>query len=202
MLAGALRGETRPVILAGDFNTPHLRPRAVARAADGRAGSAVQPGGALRRRLLHPKDPAREPLFDELRGAGFEWAPFVDRSPRSRYASTAWTAAHPLRPRTLPGGTCSPGRRGARSCGWTGSRGAAGSGGRGFTVPDPKAPGALGPRAARGGVQAVGEAGPRGARSATRAFPRGPVRASRGRDCAGSGGTSICRSCGRRYAWH
>ena len=38
--------------------------------------------GLASSRLLHPdQGPAREPLFDELRDARFEWAPFVDHQP-------------------------------------------------------------------------------------------------------------------------
>jgi hypothetical protein len=41
---------------------------------------AAWPGAVLRRRLLWPdRGPAREPLFDALREAGFEWERFNDR---------------------------------------------------------------------------------------------------------------------------
>jgi endonuclease/exonuclease/phosphatase family metal-dependent hydrolase len=75
-----LREERRPIVLGGDFNT-HTFDR-------GRwwhplAGAAVLlawPGGPLRRRLLWPdRGGSREPLFDALAAAGFEWRPFVDR---------------------------------------------------------------------------------------------------------------------------
>ena len=82
VLADALRDETRPVILAGDFNS-HTFDRGLWHAPlAGALALLLTPGGALRRRLLHPDEgPAREPLFDELRDAGFEWAPFVDHEP-------------------------------------------------------------------------------------------------------------------------
>jgi endonuclease/exonuclease/phosphatase family metal-dependent hydrolase len=82
VLAGTLRDEQRPVVLAGDFNShtfdrgPWHAPLA------GALALMLTPGGTLRRRLLRPDEgPAREPLFDELRSAGFEWAPFTDREP-------------------------------------------------------------------------------------------------------------------------
>ncbi len=85
VLADALRDEPRPVILAGDFNS-HTFDRGLWHAPlAGALALLLTPGGALRRRLLHPDEgPAREPLFDELRGAGFEWAPFTDHEPTLR----------------------------------------------------------------------------------------------------------------------
>jgi endonuclease/exonuclease/phosphatase family metal-dependent hydrolase len=85
VLADALRGERRPVILAGDFNS-HTFDRGLWHAPlAGALALLLTPGGALRRRLLHPDEgPAREPLFDELRGAAFEWESFVDHEPTLR----------------------------------------------------------------------------------------------------------------------
>jgi endonuclease/exonuclease/phosphatase family metal-dependent hydrolase len=82
VLAEALCDERRPVILAGDFNS-HTFDRGLWHAPlAGALALLLTPGGALRRRLLHPDEgPAHEPLFDELRGAGFEWAPFTDHEP-------------------------------------------------------------------------------------------------------------------------
>jgi len=85
VLTDALREEMRPVILAGDFNT-HTFDRGLWHTPlAGALAFLLTPSGTLRRRLLHPDEgPAREPLFDELRDAGFEWAPFVDREPTLR----------------------------------------------------------------------------------------------------------------------
>jgi endonuclease/exonuclease/phosphatase family metal-dependent hydrolase len=81
-LMAALRAEERPVILAGDFNT-HTFDRGLWHAP--LAGALVlllTPDARLRRRLLHPDEGAAyEPLFDELRRAGFAWAPFRDHEP-------------------------------------------------------------------------------------------------------------------------
>jgi len=81
-LLETLRGERRPIVLAGDFNSHTFdrghwwSPLA--------AGSALilTPTAWLQRRLLHPDEgPSREPLFDALRESDFEWRRFVDRQP-------------------------------------------------------------------------------------------------------------------------
>jgi len=81
-LMNTLRDERRPVILGGDFNS-HTFDRGLWHAPlSGAAALLLTPGGALRGRLLHPdRGHARETLFDELKRAGFEWAPFVDHEP-------------------------------------------------------------------------------------------------------------------------
>ena len=143
VLAGALRGETRPVILAGDFNT-HTFDRGLWHAPlAGALALLFMPGGALRRRLLHPdRGPAREPLFDELRGAGFEWAPFVDREPTLRLRfervdelHTLFGPAHGLVRHLLALAE----RRALLRLDWFAGRGW--RGGRGSTVPDLDGPG-------------------------------------------------------------
>jgi endonuclease/exonuclease/phosphatase family metal-dependent hydrolase len=82
MLLQALRDETRPLILSGDFNSTTLER---GRPWDPLAGALALigwPEARLRRRLLWPdRGPDREPLFDVLRGAGFDWESFVDREP-------------------------------------------------------------------------------------------------------------------------
>jgi len=81
LLAG-LERETLPVLLAGDFNT-HTFDRG--RMWDPLVGAAVlmfAPSRALEHRLLFPdQGHTREPLFDDLRQAGFEWRNLVDRAP-------------------------------------------------------------------------------------------------------------------------
>ena len=143
VLAGALRGETRPVILAGDFNT-HTFDRGLWHAPlAGALALLFMPGGALRRRLLHPdQGPARESLFDELRGAGFEWAPFVDREPTLRLRfervdelHTLFGPAHGLVRHLLALAE----RRALLRLDWFAGRGW--RGGRGSTVPDLDGPG-------------------------------------------------------------
>jgi endonuclease/exonuclease/phosphatase family metal-dependent hydrolase len=143
VLAGTLRGEARPVVLAGDFNShtfdrgPWHAPLA------GALTLALTPGGPLRRRLLHPDEgPAREPLFDELRGAGFEWAPFTDREPtlqlrfdRLDELRALFGPAHGLARRAL----ARLERRARLRLDWFAGRGW--QGGRGFTVPGLDGPG-------------------------------------------------------------
>jgi len=82
VLGEALRGETRPVLLAGDFNS-HTFDRGVPLATlRGAAALLLTPGPALARRLRWPdRGPHHETLFDELRAARFEWERFVDHEP-------------------------------------------------------------------------------------------------------------------------
>jgi endonuclease/exonuclease/phosphatase family metal-dependent hydrolase len=143
VLAGALRDETRPVILAGDFNS-HTFDRGLWHAPlAGALALLLTPGGALRRRLLHPdQGPAREPFFDELRDAGFEWAPFVDREPTLRLRfdrldelRTLFGPAHGLARRALARAE----QRARLRLDWFAGRGW--RGGRGSTVPDLDGPG-------------------------------------------------------------
>jgi endonuclease/exonuclease/phosphatase family metal-dependent hydrolase len=77
-----LAGETRPVVLAGDFNT-HTFDRGLWHSAlHGASALLLMPGGMLRDRLLHPeRGHAREGLFETLRQGGYQWAPFVDFAP-------------------------------------------------------------------------------------------------------------------------
>jgi endonuclease/exonuclease/phosphatase family metal-dependent hydrolase len=76
-----LRRESRPVILAGDFNT-HTFDRGGWWSPLAGAVTLLQPLAPLRKRLLWPdQGPARETLFDALREADFAWQRYVDRSP-------------------------------------------------------------------------------------------------------------------------
>jgi endonuclease/exonuclease/phosphatase family metal-dependent hydrolase len=78
----ALAGESRPVVLAGDFNT-HTFDRGLWHSAlHGASALLLLPDALLRERLLRPdRGFAHEPLFDELRAGGFRWEPFVDFEP-------------------------------------------------------------------------------------------------------------------------
>ncbi len=82
VVMAALEAEQRPVLLAGDFNT-HTFDRGLPWSVlAGAGGLMLTPGPALRRRLRFPdRGPAREPLFDELHAAGFEWDRWIDRTP-------------------------------------------------------------------------------------------------------------------------
>jgi len=142
-LLTALRGETRPVILAGDFNS-HTFDRGLWRAPLVGAGALLlTPGGFLRRRLLHPdRGPRRELLFDELRRAGFEWTPFVDHEPtlQLRFDRLAemrrlFGPAHGLAQRALTWAE----KRGRLRLDWFAGRGW--RGGRGRTVAGLDGPG-------------------------------------------------------------
>ncbi|NOT34089.1 MAG: hypothetical protein HOP12_07960 [Candidatus Eisenbacteria bacterium] len=78
----ALRGERRPIVMSGDFNT-HTFDRGEWHSAL-LAGLALlaTPGPWLERRLLWPdRGPMAEPLFEILRTAGFAWEPWVDFHP-------------------------------------------------------------------------------------------------------------------------
>lgn len=75
----ALRGESRPVIFAGDWNT-HTIDRAQWHSPFSGALTMLAP--AASERLLHPdRGPDREMLFERLRAESFTWEPFVDYAP-------------------------------------------------------------------------------------------------------------------------
>ncbi|MBI5837370.1 MAG: endonuclease/exonuclease/phosphatase family protein [Candidatus Eisenbacteria bacterium] len=134
--AEALRGETRPVILGGDFNT-HTFDRGVPLASL-RAGLPLllAPEAALERRFVRPfEGRTREFLFDELRDAGFAWEPFTDFAPtlrlrfeRVREARGLSTLLGPFRNAVL----ARMERRALLKLDWFAGRGW--SGGRGWTV--------------------------------------------------------------------
>jgi endonuclease/exonuclease/phosphatase family metal-dependent hydrolase len=143
VLTRALRDETRPAILAGDFNT-HTFDRGLWHTPlAGALTLLLTPAGALERRLLHPDEgPSREPLFDELHGAGFEWAPFVDHEPTLRLRFDRLDELRSLfgPARGLAGRFFARAERRARlRLDWFAGRGW--QGGRGSTVPDLDGPG-------------------------------------------------------------
>lgn len=82
VLVHALRHEKRPIVLAGDFNS-HTFDRGLWHSPlAGSSALLAWPGPALRERLLRPdRGRYREPLFDVLRAAGFEWERHVDFLP-------------------------------------------------------------------------------------------------------------------------
>jgi len=78
----ALAGESRPVVLAGDWNT-HTFDRGEAHATvEAAVALLTWPGRSLATRLIHPdRGHHREGVFDELSRAGFHWERYGDRSP-------------------------------------------------------------------------------------------------------------------------
>ena len=78
----ALAGESRPVVLAGDWNTHTFdrgEPHATLEAA---LALLAWPGRSLAERLTQPdRGRHRERVFDELSRAGFHWERYADRSP-------------------------------------------------------------------------------------------------------------------------
>ena len=139
----SLAGERRPVIIAGDFNS-HTFDRG--RPWDALFGAAVltlTPGRPLERRLLHPdRGRAREPLFDALAAAGFEWERHVDHAPtlQLRLDRLGETRAlfGPLAPAARRALAWAE-RRAALRLDWLAGRGW--SGGCGFTVGGLSGPG-------------------------------------------------------------
>jgi len=132
----ALRHETRPVIFAGDWNT-HTFDRGLWHSPLTGAGALLLwPGGPLRRRLDRPdRGPFREPLFELLREAGFEWAPYVDFAPTLQLRLDRIDEAATLRRLLGPVGRAImrfAERRGALRLDWFAGRGW--KGGRGSTV--------------------------------------------------------------------
>ena len=81
-LIEALRHETLPLILAGDFNSHTFDRGRLWHSFGGAMVLSAWPRELLRRRLLWPdRSPAREPLFDALRSGNLEWHRYVDRQP-------------------------------------------------------------------------------------------------------------------------
>jgi len=142
-IMAALREERRPVVLAGDLNT-HTFDRGLWHAPlAGASALLFAPGPALAERLLHPdRGPTRETLFDELKAAGFEWAPFVDHEPtlqlrfeRLDEMRALFGPLHGAARRLLGWAE----RRGRLRLDWFAGRGW--RGGRGLTVADLDGPG-------------------------------------------------------------
>lgn len=143
VLTHALRHEKRPIVLAGDFNS-HTFDRGLWHSPiSGSSALMLYPGGVLRRRLLRPdRGRFREPLFDVLREAGFEWEPFVDFAPtlqlRLDRIDEGRTWLDLLGPLTRPLLGWAE-RRGRLRLDWFAGRGW--KGGRGHTVPGLDGPG-------------------------------------------------------------
>jgi endonuclease/exonuclease/phosphatase family metal-dependent hydrolase len=82
LVADALAGETRPVVLAGDFNSHTFDRGTWSAPLAGALTLWLTPADTLQRRLLQPdRGAAHEPLFDELARAGFAWERCNDREP-------------------------------------------------------------------------------------------------------------------------
>jgi endonuclease/exonuclease/phosphatase family metal-dependent hydrolase len=143
LIAESLAGETRPVVLAGDFNSHGFDRGTWLAPPLGALTLLFTPGPALERRLLRPDEgPAREPLFDELARAGFAWEPFNDRAPtlqlrfeRLEELHALFGPAAGLARRLLAGAE----RRGRLRLDWFAGRGW--HGGHGRTVPGLDGPG-------------------------------------------------------------
>jgi hypothetical protein len=143
VLTHALRNEKRPIVLAGDFNS-HTFDRGLWHSPiSGSSALMLYPGGVLRRRLLRPdRGRFREPLFDALREAGFEWEPFVDFAPTLQLRldrideGRTWLGLLGPLARPLLGWAE---RRGRLRLDWFAGRGW--KGGRGRTVPGLDGPG-------------------------------------------------------------
>lgn len=80
VLLEQLREERRPIVMGGDFNSHTFDRGHWWHPLAGAAVLSLWPGALLRRRLLWPdRGRTREPLFDALREAGFEWHRYADR---------------------------------------------------------------------------------------------------------------------------
>ena len=142
-LLETLAAEERPVLMAGDFNS-HTFNRG--RAWDPVFGAAVlmfAPQRVLEHRLLFPDHgPKREPLFDELQRAGFQWDKLVDRVPtlQLRFDRIDELRAFPdFAQRGVRGALSWAERRGQLRLDWFAQRGF--GEGRGYTVPGLDGPG-------------------------------------------------------------
>jgi endonuclease/exonuclease/phosphatase family metal-dependent hydrolase len=69
------------ILIGGDFNTHTFARGGFAHAARGLLRILATPRAALARQLLEPWRGHREPLFDALRGRGYEWERLNDRRP-------------------------------------------------------------------------------------------------------------------------
>ena len=141
VLLDQLKGETRPVILGGDFNSHTFDRGRWWHPAIGALVLSAWPEAWLRRRLLWPeRGPAREPLFAALKAAGFEWERHVDRAATlslrfARVPEAGGPLASPLARPLLARAE----RRAQLRLDWLAGRGW--SGGRGATVRGLSGPG-------------------------------------------------------------
>ena len=135
-LLDALRDERRPIVLAGDFNT-HTFDRGLWHSPLlGAVALMMWPGGALANRLSRPdRGPLREPLFADLKAAGFEWERYCDGAPTLQLRFERLEEVHVL-PRLLRSVAWRvldwAERRGRLRLDWFAGRGW--RGGRGFAV--------------------------------------------------------------------
>jgi endonuclease/exonuclease/phosphatase family metal-dependent hydrolase len=134
----ALDGESRPVVLAGDWNT-HTFDRGEAHATlEAAVALLAWPGHSLATRLTHPdRGHHREWVFDELSRAGFQWEPYADRSPTLGLRFERLGEVHAL-PRPLRGlasrGLTWAERRARLRLDWIAARGFRHDAGRGETI--------------------------------------------------------------------
>ncbi len=137
-LLAALAHETRPVVLAGDWNT-HTFDRGERHAVFRAAWPLLTwPSTALAERLTRPdRGACREGVFDELRAAGFAWEPYVDAAPTlgMRFSRLGEVHAMPGPLRALAShGLEWVERRAQLRLDWIAARGFAHHRGRGCTV--------------------------------------------------------------------
>ena len=145
LLLAALAGESRPVLLTGDWNT-HTFDRGERHAVLAAAWPLLAwPDGALSRRLRYPDaGPHREMLFEHLRAAGFEWEPIMDRAPTldMRFSRLGEVHAMPRPLRALASrGLAWVERRSRLRLDWIAVRGFAPVAAHGATVPGLDGPG-------------------------------------------------------------
>jgi endonuclease/exonuclease/phosphatase family metal-dependent hydrolase len=145
LLLTALAGETRPVLLTGDWNT-HTFDRGTRFAVPGAALALfATPSGPLAERLTHPdRGSAAEGLFEHLRAAGFEWLHSNDFAPTlgMRFARLGEVHAMPEPLRALASRGLSWAERRARlRLDWIASRGFRHEQATGRTVLDLDGPG-------------------------------------------------------------
>lgn len=145
LLLGSLAGESRPVLLTGDWNT-HTFDRGERHAVLAAAWPLFGwSDSALARRLRFPDSgPWHEPLFDELGAAGFAWLPYVDREPTlgMRFSRLGEVHAMPGPLRSLASrGMAWVERRARLRLDWIAARGFAPAPAHGETVPGLDGPG-------------------------------------------------------------
>lgn len=139
LLLESLAGESGPVLLTGDWNT-HTFDRGERFAAlAGTLALFTWPDAALAARLTRPdRGDHREPLFDELRAAGFAWEPYADFAATLAVRFSRLGEVHampgPLRALASKGLRWAE-RRARLRLDWISARGFRHEAGSGFTVP-------------------------------------------------------------------
>lgn len=139
----ALKDTPDPVLLSGDLNTHTFDRRHKDHTLRAALALALTPNEPLRRRFCRPEaGPHRELLFDELKAAGFQWEPFIDRQPTLRVQFERLEELRRLPGPVIPLAQAFLGhleRRGNVRLDWLAGRGW--QGGKGWTVPDLNGPG-------------------------------------------------------------